>query len=52
VKNHASLGPQVYNVPQELDQQVARTKLKVMGIEIDELTKEQRKYLHGWQEGT
>ncbi len=52
VKNHASLAPKVHNVPEELDQQVARTKLKVMGIEIDELTKEQRKYLQGWQEGT
>ncbi len=52
VRNHASLKPQVYNVPQELDQMVARTKLKVMGVRIDELTAEQRKYLQGWQEGT
>jgi adenosylhomocysteinase len=52
VKNHRSMGPKVYNVPEELDQQVARTKLAVMGITIDELTKEQKKYLQGWQEGT
>ncbi len=52
VKDHAALQPKVYNVPEELDQMVARTKLEVMGVRIDELTAEQRKYLHGWQEGT
>ncbi|KQM11659.1 adenosylhomocysteinase [Methanomassiliicoccales archaeon RumEn M1] len=52
VKNHASMEPRVYDVPEELDQQVARTKLKVMGVRIDALTEEQRKYLEGWQEGT
>ncbi len=52
VKNHATLQPKVYNVPEELDQMVARTKLRVMGVRIDELTAEQRKYLQGWQEGT
>ncbi len=52
VRNHATLQPKVYNVPEELDQIVARTKLEVMGVRIDELTAEQRKYLQGWQEGT
>lgn len=52
VKNHMRMEAKVHNVPEELDQQVARTKLKVMGIEIDELTEEQRRYLRGWQEGT
>ena len=52
VKNYKKLEPQVYNVPVELDQLVARTKLKVMGVTIDSLTKEQKKYLEGWQEGT
>ena len=52
VRNHATLQPKVYNVPEELDQMVARTKLEVMGVRIDELTAEQRKYLLGWQEGT
>ncbi len=52
VKDHAAFQPKVYNVPEELDQMVARTKLEVMGVRIDELTAEQRKYLHGWQEGT
>ena len=52
VKNHARMAPRVYNVPRELDQLVARTKLNVMGVQIDELTAEQRSYLKGWQEGT
>jgi adenosylhomocysteinase len=46
------LPPGVYNVPQELDQQVARLKLAAMGIRIDELTEEQRRYLSSWEEGT
>lgn len=51
-KNYSRMEAKVYNVPEELDQKVARTKLKVMGVHIDEMTKEQRKYLEGWQEGT
>ena len=46
------LPPGVYNVPQELDQEVARLKLSSMGIRIDELTEEQRRYLSSWEEGT
>jgi len=52
VKNHQRMEPDVYNVPGELDRVVAMTKLKVMGVKIDSLTKEQKKYLEGWQEGT
>jgi len=52
VKNAASLQPQVYAVPVEIDQWVARLKLEAMGIRIDELTPEQRKYLSSWDEGT
>jgi len=52
VKNHAQMEPKVYDVPSELDQLVARTKLKVMGVRIDDLTDEQRKYQEAWQEGT
>ncbi|MCU0860836.1 MAG: adenosylhomocysteinase [Methanomassiliicoccales archaeon] len=52
VRNHSSLRPQVYNVPPELDQVVARLKLRTMGVSIDSLTKEQEKYLSTWQEGT
>jgi adenosylhomocysteinase len=47
-----SLSPQVYPVPREIDEQVARLKLAAMGKVIDELTDEQRAYLASWQEGT
>ena len=46
------LKPQVYPVPKEIDQEVGRLKLKAMGIHIDELTDEQKKYLAGWEMGT
>ncbi len=52
VKNAAGLQHQVYTVPVEIDQLVARLKLEAMGIRIDELTPEQRKYLASWDEGT
>ncbi|HEU4760479.1 MAG TPA: adenosylhomocysteinase [Dehalococcoidia bacterium] len=42
----------VYDVPQEIDKEVARLKLASMGITIDELTDEQQKYLTSWEEGT
>ncbi len=43
---------QVYAVPSELDKDIARLKLKSMGVEIDRLTGEQKRYLSAWQEGT
>ncbi len=52
VKNQGKLEPKVYPVPEDIDKQVARLKLNSMGIEIDNLTPEQEKYLHSWQEGT
>ena len=51
-KNHSKLEPKVYKVPDELDLEVARLKLKSMGIEIDQLTEEQINYLSSWQHGT
>jgi adenosylhomocysteinase len=42
----------VHNVPEEIDQEIARLKLEAMGITIDELTEEQKKYLASWEEGT
>jgi adenosylhomocysteinase len=42
----------VYDVPSDIDQEVARLKLASMGIAIDELTEEQKKYLSSWEEGT
>ncbi len=51
-KNHNKLGNQVYNVPQNLDKNIAALKLKSMGIKIDDLTQEQKKYLASWEMGT
>ncbi len=46
------LTPNVYGVPVDIDQAVARLKLEAMDVRIDELTAEQRKYLLSWDEGT
>jgi len=46
------LEPKVYNVPKEIDDTVATLKLKAMGIKIDGLTTEQKKYIASWEEGT
>jgi adenosylhomocysteinase len=50
--NHTKLENQVYEIPHEVDQEIARLKLHAMGISIDYLTEEQKKYLTSWQEGT
>jgi len=52
VKNAKSLENKVYSVPEDIDKEIARLKLKSMGISIDKLTPEQEKYLASWQEGT
>ncbi len=46
------LETKVYTVPKEIDEKVAELKLKSMGIGIDELTAEQKKYLSTWEMGT
>ncbi|MFP4169527.1 MAG: adenosylhomocysteinase [Methanomassiliicoccales archaeon] len=52
VKNHSGMENRVFNVPRELDDTVAELKLRSLGLEIDQLTEVQRKYLTGWREGT
>lgn len=52
IKNADKLSNQVYEVPEEIDTEIARLKLEAMNIDIDVLTKEQVKYLSSWQEGT
>ena len=53
IASHAGeLERKVYDVPAEIDAEVARLKLHAMGIKIDVLTEEQRKYLSSWEEGT
>jgi adenosylhomocysteinase len=48
----AKLTPKVFTVPKEIDEKVAELKLKTMGINIDVLTAEQKKYLSTWEMGT
>lgn len=52
VKNKGKLKAQVYTLPQSLDQQVARLKLRAMGWGLEKLTSQQKKYLSSWKEGT
>lgn len=52
VKNRKHLKAQVYDVPQTVENWVAKLKLASMGIKIDVLTKEQQKYLSSWSHGT
>jgi len=51
-KNHAKLKRKVYCVPEDIDKEIARLKLKATGIKIDTLTPEQKKYLESWEIGT
>jgi adenosylhomocysteinase len=46
------LEPQVYDVPSDLDAEVARLKLAAMNVAIDTLTPEQERYINSWEEGT
>jgi len=50
--NAKKLGPGVFPVPKEQDEEVARLKLQSMGIKIDELLPEQAAYLSGYEQGT
>ncbi len=52
VKHRGKLERRVYTVPREIDQQIAALKLASMGVQIDELTIEQRRYLDSWSQGT
>jgi adenosylhomocysteinase len=51
-ENGSKLKSGVYEVPQEIDEQVANLKLSSLGLSIDALTKEQKKYLSSWDVGT
>ncbi len=52
VKNAKALEERVYKVPDSIDSEIARLKLKAMNIMIDSLTPEQGKYLNSWEMGT
>ena len=49
VKHKGELIKKVYNVPDEIDDQIGRVKLAAMGLAIDRLTPEQERYLAGWE---
>ncbi|MFQ5380533.1 MAG: adenosylhomocysteinase [Dehalococcoidia bacterium] len=50
--NHQRLEKRVYQLPEEVDHEIAALKLKAMGLEIDSLTEEQQAYLSTWEVGT
>jgi adenosylhomocysteinase len=47
-----NLEPKVYKIPEEIDSKISELKLRTMGIKIDKISREQKKYLESWQEGT
>ena len=51
-QHHKELKKEVYKVPEVIDRNIAALKLKSMGIKIDTLTPEQKKYLSSWEMGT
>ena len=51
-KEGKTMKPGVYDFPKELDREVARIKLQSMGMEIDQLTPEQNRYIRGYGAGT
>lgn len=51
-QNHKKLEKKVYSVPEKIDRLIARLKLKALGVTIDTLTAEQKKYLASWEIGT
>ncbi|MEK6581830.1 MAG: adenosylhomocysteinase [Nitrospirota bacterium] len=51
-RNYKKLGKKVYSVPEKIDSEISRLKLKSMGIKIDVLTPAQKKYLQSWEMGT
>ena len=52
VKQGKALKNEVYNVPEDIDREIARLKLESMGVNIDALTSEQQSYLASWEQGT
>lgn len=51
-KNYKKLENKVYKVPVDIDKNIAELKLASMGVKIDRLTAEQKKYLASWELGT
>lgn len=52
VKNHKDMENDVHNVPRAIDESISKLKLQALGVKIDKLTAEQKKYLSSWEIGT
>jgi adenosylhomocysteinase len=52
VKNKGKLPVKVIQLPAEIDNHIAELQLVALGVRIDTLTEEQKKYLSSWEEGT
>ncbi len=52
LNSKGELAHEVHGLPEEVDREIAGLKLEAMGVEIDELTEEQERYLASWEEGT
>ncbi len=52
VKNKGKLPKKVITLPEEIDEKISVIQLEAMGIRIDSLTEQQKKYLSSWEEGT
>jgi adenosylhomocysteinase len=52
LSNCSGMGNKVYDVPESIDLKIANMKLRSMGITIDSLNDDQKKYMTGWEEGT
>jgi len=50
--NRGKMKPEVIQLPEEIDNTIAKLKLEAYGVEIDQLDEEQIKYLNSWEEGT
>ena len=52
IKSHATLAPGVHTLPADVDTEIARLKLAALGIVLEDMTPEQKRYVASWQEGT
>jgi adenosylhomocysteinase len=52
IAKNPKMEPKVYNVPREIDELVAQLKLEGIGIKIDKMIEEQKRYMSSWDKGT
>ncbi|MEW6733271.1 MAG: adenosylhomocysteinase [Acidobacteriota bacterium] len=52
LKNKGKLAPGLHNLPEAVDEEIARLKLEAMGVKIDALTPEMIEYINSWEHGT